>query len=91
MVTVTPRVLEQLESLTHFCNNSIILKDLKQYRPHRRPITEVPQEIADHPNLKRKRRLIVRDWFFYVVWFVRLRRIVKSLFLEEELIQREML
>jgi hypothetical protein len=31
---------------------------------------------------KRKRRLIVRDWFFYVVWFVRLRKIFRKIYIE---------
>lgn len=30
--------------------------------------------------MKRKRRLIVRDWFFYAVWYVRLRRLLKNLY-----------
>jgi len=37
----------------------------------------------------KKRRLLVRDWFFYVVWYVRLRKIVKNLINEEEAGRRE--
>jgi hypothetical protein len=89
-VTVTPQILEKVESLSHQCQNYMILKDLKQYRPHRRPMTEVPEEVACHPVVRRKRRLIVRDWFYYVVWFVRLRRIVRGLYLEEEASMRDL-
>ena len=88
-LSLTPHILEKLESLTAFCQNFIILRDLKQYRPHRRPITEVPLELKDNPLVKRKRRLIVRDWFFYVVWFVRLRKIVRSIYLEDEHMNKE--
>jgi hypothetical protein len=49
----------------------------------------VPRELAGNENLKRKRRLLVRDWFFYVVWYVRLRKIVKNLITEEEVGRRE--
>ncbi len=31
--------------------------------------------------------MIVRDWFYYVVWFIRLKKIVRALISEEE--QRE--
>ena len=31
---------------------------------------------------RRKRKLIVRDWFYYVVWFVRLRNIRRNLYSE---------
>ena len=30
--------------------------------------------------MKRKRKLIVRDWFFFVVWYVRLRKIIRSFY-----------
>jgi hypothetical protein len=29
-------------------------------------------------NLKRKRKLIVRDWFHYVLWSLRLKKILKG-------------
>jgi hypothetical protein len=52
---------------------------LKQYRPHRRPITDVPAKLESNPVLKKKRRLIVRDWFFFVVWYLRLKRILSQM------------
>ena len=63
--------------------NVFLIKDLKQYRPHRRPITDVPQHLQNKNVLKRKRRLIVRDWFFFVVWYVRLKKIIRTLYSRE--------
>lgn len=37
---------------------------------------------------KRKKRLLVRDWFFFVVWFVRLRKLLVN-FYSEQLIEQE--
>lgn len=60
-----------------------LLKDLKQYRPNRKPITNVPEKHQQRYALKRKRRLIVRDWFFFVVWYIRLRKILKGVYSKE--------
>jgi hypothetical protein len=38
--------------------------------------------------MKRKRKLIVRDWFFYVVWYIRLKKLLVN-FYSEQLIEQE--
>jgi hypothetical protein len=60
-----------------------ILKDLKQYRPNRRPMTSVPEKYAQRHLIKRKRKLLVRDWFFFVVWYIRLKKILKGVYQKE--------
>jgi hypothetical protein len=76
--TLNSSILSRVEQLASFCENYLVLRDLKQYRPHRKPLTQVPPEAALNPRVRRKRRLLVRDWFFYVVWYVRLRKLVRS-------------
>ena len=43
-------------------------------------MTGIPSKIANKPVLKRKRKLIVRDWFYFVVWYIRLRKIISSFY-----------
>ena len=43
-------------------------------------MTDIPAKIANRPSVKRKRKLIVRDWFFFVVWYIRLRKIISSFY-----------
>jgi hypothetical protein len=38
--------------------------------------------------MKRKKRLLVRDWFFFVVWYVRLRKLLVN-FYSEQVIESE--
>ena len=75
-------ILNDLQHFIERIQTSYLLRDLKQYRPHRRPITEIPEEIPSikFGTLSRKRKLIVRDWFFFVVWYNRLRRIIKDFY-----------
>ena len=40
----------------------------------------MPEDLQSKPVLKKKRKLIVRDWFFFVVWYVRLRKIIRSFY-----------
>ena len=46
------------------------------------------QEQLSQEQVKRKRKLIVRDWFFYVVWYVRLRKLLFN-FYSEEIMEKE--
>ena len=89
LVNVNPAILEDINMITEFWKNFFINKDLKQYRPHRRPITRAPEHLANDPAFIRKRKLIVRDWFFYVVWYVRLRKIMKNYY-STEVLQQEL-
>jgi hypothetical protein len=82
-------MVEDLNILVEYCQNYFLSKDLKQYRPHRRPITNYDNTKPLSKEFKRKKRLVVRDWFFYVVWYVRLKRILTHMYstdvLEHEL------
>jgi hypothetical protein len=48
-------------------------------------MTNVPGKIAQKYALKRKRKLLVRDWFFFVVWYIRLKKILKGVYQKETL------
>lgn len=72
--------------MNEYVDNYYIAQDLKQYRPQRRPITKNSfDEFTKMPtkkelnseSFKRKRRNVVRDWLYYVVWYVRLKRILE--------------
>lgn len=73
-------MLNDLTRLLEFFQNFSINLDLKQYRPQRRPLC-LPRNRQYSEAVKRKRRLLVRDWFFYVVWYVRLRRLLNSYYM----------
>ena len=62
-----------MEQIKHY---KMSLK-LKAYRPTRKPITTPLDPGASEVEL-RKRRLIVRDWFFYVIWAIRVKNIAKK-------------
>ena len=79
-VKVNAQTLNDLHHFIERMQSTYLIRDLKQYRPHRRPLTDIPTKIANRPTLKRKRKLIVRDWFFFVVWYIRLRKIISSFY-----------
>ena len=79
-VNLNAHILNDLQHFVERMQSTYLVKDLKQYRPHRRPITEVPDKLQGKQVLKRKRKLIVRDWFFFVVWYIRLRKIIRSFY-----------
>ena len=44
----------------------------------------MPTHLEGKTALRRKRKLIVRDWFFFVVWYIRLRRIITEFYKHDE-------
>ena len=76
---VNPNVLNDIQNMVERTTCQHLIRDLKQYRPHRRPITDVPKHLEKNPILRRKRRLIVRDWFYFAVWHLRLKKILNSI------------
>ena len=77
---ITPQIVDDLSSFLERCQFYYLVKDLKQYRPARRPIcqSQVPNEFVHNPVVKHKRKLLVRDWLFFVIWSVRLKKILKN-------------
>jgi hypothetical protein len=42
------------------------------------------KDVQELPEpFRRKRKLIVRDWFYYVVWYVRLRKLMRNFYSEQ--------
>ena len=78
---MTPDLVTTLHALNEYIENYYIAQDLKQYRPQRKPITalqlkSVSKKVLKSESFKRKRRNVVRDWLYYIVWYVRLKRIL---------------
>lgn len=61
--------MNDIFSLAEYIQNFIIMKELKHYRPYHRPITGKIIEKQEH-----KRKLICRDWFFFAVWSIRIKK-----------------
>lgn len=83
VVNVTPQLMSAIQNVNEYIENYYIAQDLKQYRPQRRPMTarqvrNLNKKTLNSEAFKRKRRNLVRDWLYFIVWYVRLRRILSS-------------
>jgi hypothetical protein len=82
VLNITPDLLQSLHFINGYIENYYISQDLKQYRPQRRPVTPdqlqgLSKKVIKSESFKRKRKNIVRDWLYYIVWYVRLKRILE--------------
>lgn len=78
-ININPNIIEDMNAFKEHAANMIIMRELKSYRPLQRPIIEEPRP-TDSAKLRRKRLLVVRDWFFYVVWTARIKQAIESLY-----------
>jgi len=83
VLNISPQILSSLCTLREYTQNLVVMHELKNYRPKRRPLTD-PEEIKISEKLigpialEKKRRLIVRDWFFFAVWAIRIKNLIKN-------------
>ena len=71
-----PNIVGNILELFDFIKYYQISKDIKGYRPYRKP--EIRACTNKDQFLKRK-RLLVRDWFFLAIWSLRVRRIYSNI------------
>ena len=89
-LNLSPPTVSSLNKLIEYQENHKITLDLKMYRPQRRPYQKslinpkyLGKDVQELPEpFRRKRKLIVRDWFYYVVWYVRLRKLMRNFYSE---------
>jgi hypothetical protein len=74
-------LMKRYNDIRDYVENFLIYYDLSKYRPKIRPVTGRGREVVQ--SLKKKRTRVVRDWFFYIIWSIRIRKSIKKLFAEE--------
>ncbi len=77
-VNLSPELAGSLVQLKEFTENYYLSFQLKGYRPARRVLTRMKKS-TDSAEYLRKRKLLVRDWFFFIVWYVRLKKTLSAL------------
>jgi len=82
IICLKPALIEDIGCFAEYVNNIPVRQQLKIYRPKIRPITGDIRR-KENSAFKRKRLLIVRDWFFYAVWGIRIRKAIKKLLKHE--------
>jgi len=73
---IFPSIIHDVTSLTELLQTIMISKDLKGYRPYRKP--EI-RECRNNQKINRKKRLLTRDWLFFVIWSLRIKRLYKNI------------
>ena len=82
-MNLVPNTVSNICAFKEYTQNLAIMHELKNYRPKRRPLTSASAIKKSEASLgkvavKRKRLLIVRDWFFFVVWANRIKTLMKA-------------
>lgn len=75
-LTLKPSILADLRQFMEYFQFQMMLPYLQRYKPRRRPLT-IKVGSRD-PAVRRVRRQIIKDWFSYVVWSNRLKRVLAN-------------
>lgn len=76
-MTMSQNIRGCVDPFLEFYRSYRVIDPLQDYKPMRKPYFQSSSLIQRYGNwelVKRKRRMIVRDWFFYFIWFFRVRK-----------------
>ena len=86
-LTLKPSILGDVRQVMEYFQFQMMLPFLQKYKPRRRPLTT--KVGSKDPSIRRVRRQIIKDWFSYIVWSNRLKKVLANdvcpEFLEEEI------
>ena len=79
----SPIVLRDQQKFKQYLEAQSYIRDLRRFRPHIRIQTFIDFRNQNggrscDPDIEKKRKAVIRDWFRLVLWYVRLRRAAKS-------------
>ena len=75
-LTIKPRLIDDLKNLMEYLQNQMMLPFLQRYKPRRRPLSPSIYPVT-HANSAVRRR-IIKDWFAYVIWANRLKKVLRN-------------
>ena len=75
-VNICPNIIEDICAFIEYAKKLKIMKSIKNYKPTQRPIVG-NLKVKNLAEFNRKRKLIVRDWLFFVVWAKRIEQAIE--------------
>lgn len=73
-VNINPSIIGKLTSFQEFLKGYFLNDPIQDYKPMRKPYnanSDLVKMYQENQTIKTKRKLVVRDWFYYFVWFHR--------------------
>jgi hypothetical protein len=75
-IELNDKVVTDMKNLCEFFENYSLTQLIKQYRPRTKPI--VGDSFGNSRKEQKKRKMIARDWWQFVIWANRMKKIKNS-------------
>lgn len=78
-ININPIVIGKLNSFQEFLKGYYLNDPIQDFKPMRKPYnqnSEIVNKFLNNKNVCLKRKLVSRDWFYYLIWFFRFRNSV---------------
>jgi hypothetical protein len=76
-INLFPQLILIIQNFIDFAKSYFIIEQIQDFKPMRRPYensNKIVQNLKDVPKFKTKRLMVVRDWFYYMIWFSRVKK-----------------
>ena len=78
-LNLNPDFLNKVESFEEFVRSFYINELIQYFKPMRKPYlktSDLVKKYSKDSRILRKRRLVVRDWFYFMIWYTRIKKAV---------------
>jgi hypothetical protein len=78
-VNIYPEIIKMTEYCVDFMKSFYVIDPIQDFKPMRKPynrLSELVKKYKGDPSFSYKRKMIIRDWLFYLVWFNRFKKAV---------------
>jgi hypothetical protein len=78
-MNIYPEMPKKIKSLVEILRSNYLVENVQDYKPMRKPYNPTDTLVINNkydPIVKAKRKLVARDWLYYLVWFNRFKRAV---------------
>lgn len=77
-LSIYPDILQIFQSTADFMKSFYIIEPIQDFKPMRKPYknSDLTKKYKKDPGFKFKRKMVVRDWLYYLVWFYRFKNAI---------------
>ena len=87
-LTIYPQLIQIIENFLDYAKSYYIIEQVQDFKPMRRPYdrtNELVIKFKENSKFKRKRKMIVRDWFYYMIWFLRIKKAIYGNYFQNDI------
>ena len=78
-IQIEPQIIQYFKNFMEIVRSYFIIESIQNFKPMRKPYeksTILVNQYSNSAKFKYKRKMVVRDWFYYFIWYTRFKKVI---------------